>query len=212
MTHRPRTDIFQTLPQLLVLANLKEILRQNSWDEQAIRMQAEANQMAWLQYLQTLLQPPHQASSMASTFPTDLNHLSDMDSITFLNSLSSMKENPDESQVSSILGNTSLQGLYESLPFSHLPELQNPAENKGVMAQASNEFTVLRKGETCPNSPWIPASETPSPPPPPPPAAVTEVSFSSVCDASSSSGNIGGVGSSMWADLFLDDPLFQDIA
>ncbi|XP_042038087.1 transcription factor MYB92-like [Salvia splendens] len=58
MTHRPRTDIFATLPHLLALANLIDNPSPASWEDHAIHMQSEALQMARLnQCLQHLLRP-----------------------------------------------------------------------------------------------------------------------------------------------------------
>ncbi|KAL0307587.1 UNVERIFIED_CONTAM: Transcription factor [Sesamum angustifolium] len=75
MTHRPRTDIFSTLPHLIALANL---IDNPSWpEEQAMRLQAaEALHIARLnQYLQTLLhhQPPPPFPTTAATVPADMS-------------------------------------------------------------------------------------------------------------------------------------------
>ncbi|OAY67641.1 Transcription factor MYB39, partial [Ananas comosus] len=57
MTHRPRTDFFATLPQLLALANLHELVDHRPWDDHAARLQTEATtQAVKLQCLQYLLQ------------------------------------------------------------------------------------------------------------------------------------------------------------
>ncbi|KAA8546809.1 hypothetical protein F0562_003267 [Nyssa sinensis] len=89
MTHRPRTDIFSSLPHLIALANLKELMEHHSWEEQAVRLQTEAAQMARLQYLQYLLQPP--ANSM-ETFSNNMNStVTDMETYNLLNSLSSFE-------------------------------------------------------------------------------------------------------------------------
>ncbi|KAK9111020.1 hypothetical protein Scep_018539 [Stephania cephalantha] len=63
MTHRPRTDLFSSLPQLIALANLnKELMMMDhhhhqQWeDHAAVRLQAEAVQLAKLQYLQYIFQ------------------------------------------------------------------------------------------------------------------------------------------------------------
>ncbi|XP_074590531.1 transcription factor MYB93-like [Curcuma longa] len=52
MTHRPRTDFFSALPQLIALANLRELTDgRRPWDDHAARLQAEAVQAAKLQCL-----------------------------------------------------------------------------------------------------------------------------------------------------------------
>ncbi|KAG9451509.1 hypothetical protein H6P81_011474 [Aristolochia fimbriata] len=71
MTHRPRTDLFASLPHLLALANLREVMdQQYPWEEQAIKLQ-EAIQLAKVQYLHYLLQS---AATVTST--TSNNHTS----------------------------------------------------------------------------------------------------------------------------------------
>ncbi|KAK1592516.1 hypothetical protein Q3G72_026226 [Acer saccharum] len=66
MTHKPQADIFSSLPHLIAWANMKELMENNhyTWDEQAVRLQAE---MAKLQYLQYLLQPPLTIASSSSS-------------------------------------------------------------------------------------------------------------------------------------------------
>ncbi|GMI90955.1 hypothetical protein HRI_002764800 [Hibiscus trionum] len=57
MTHQPRIDIFASLPQLIALASLKDLLENTPhliFDDQALSLQAEAAHLAKLQYLQLL--------------------------------------------------------------------------------------------------------------------------------------------------------------
>ncbi|KAL4377240.1 hypothetical protein GQ457_02G016210 [Hibiscus cannabinus] len=56
MTHRPRTDMLSSLPYVIALTNLKELMDQHPLEEQALRLKAEAVEMAKLQSLQYLLQ------------------------------------------------------------------------------------------------------------------------------------------------------------
>ncbi|KAK4584060.1 hypothetical protein RGQ29_021981 [Quercus rubra] len=212
MTHRPRTDIFSSLPHLIALANLKELVDHHSWEEQAVRLQAEAIQMARVQYLQYLLQP------LASNGTTNNNLNSsfmDMDStISLLNSLSSMKDNLALSSPHQLdtptqsIGTSTLQSVSDSILFSHLPQLENPCTyqtplNKDNMVQA-NEFTAFSQGENSPNSPWLASSSsTPSPSVAPP----AETNSIDACSTSS----YGGAPFA-WPDLLLEDPLFHELS
>ncbi|KAK9134267.1 hypothetical protein Syun_013597 [Stephania yunnanensis] len=79
MTHRPRTDLFSSLPQLIALANLnKELMMMDhhnhqQWeDHAAVRLQAEAVQLAKLQYLQYIFQT---TSTNTTSTPPLLNPL-----------------------------------------------------------------------------------------------------------------------------------------
>ncbi|CAK9163254.1 unnamed protein product [Ilex paraguariensis] len=202
MTHRPRTDIFSSLPHLIALANLKELIENSSLEEQVQRLQAEAVQTARLQYLQYLLQAP---PSMAN-FSENMNTLSDMDNYNLLNSLSSMKDNP-------VCNSTTLQEFNDSIPFSHLPNLQIPppcsfqtSVNKD-MGQGSN-FTELSHGKDSPSSPWFPSTLSPSPPPQAgPPVTVSSITKSGEACSTSS---YGGTPPSFWPDFLLEDALFHD--
>ncbi|KAF7080522.1 hypothetical protein CFC21_084589 [Triticum aestivum] len=81
MTHRPRTDFFAALPQLIALANLRQLVEQRPWDDQsASQLQADAVQAAKLEYLQCLLQSAaaiatSPSSSSINTIPTDLEQI-----------------------------------------------------------------------------------------------------------------------------------------
>ncbi|KAM7517467.1 hypothetical protein LguiB_016429 [Lonicera macranthoides] len=207
MTHRPRTDIFSSLPHLIALANLKDLIEnQSSWEEQAVRFQNDqAVQMARLQYLQTLLHPP-----VANTSITDL------EAYNLLTSISSIKENPN------LLSTPSkYASIDDSVLFTHMPALQaacgyeSPTDK--CMVQ-SGEFTVLSQThsqslrECSSNSPWLTSTSSQSPPMVVvPPVVVAEGSGTNTGDACSSS-SYGGPSPSYWPDLLLEDPLFHEIA
>ncbi|GKV23426.1 hypothetical protein SLEP1_g33155 [Rubroshorea leprosula] len=190
MTHRPRSDIFSSLPHLMALANLKELMDHQSWEEHAMRLQTEAAQMAKLQYLQYLLQtPPALPASINPTF-------TDMETITLLNSVSSIKEDSALSSSQFDLGSTMAchQGITETTPFSHLPNLQVP------------EYSPVLNHESLANSPWLGSFSTPSPPSMAP--SVTGTLINNLGDASSSYG-----AGAAWPDgLLLEDTLFHEIA
>nr|AGN52076.1 MYB-related transcription factor [Salvia miltiorrhiza]AGN52186.1 MYB-related transcription factor [Salvia miltiorrhiza] len=133
MTHQPRTDLFATLPQLLALANLIE--NPSSWEDQAIRIQSQALQMARLnQCLNHLLHP----SIPIPNFHTAAA-LSDVDAAIFAH----LDAPPAH--------------------FAHLPDLQ-AAPCSGVMPQGSDFAGVLPQGENSPpsSSPWLQQTLSPS--------------------------------------------------
>ncbi|XP_057970628.1 transcription factor MYB93-like [Malania oleifera] len=213
MTHRPRTDIFSSLPHLIALANLRELMENPSWGEQALRLQtAEAIQMARLQqYLQYLLQPPSSmptASSNNNINPSST--ITDMDAFNLLNSLSSVKAENFSSLYSPQLETptpttNTLQALHDSIPFSHLPELQIPS-----IFDHTNKDMALPEllGQNSPNSPWIPSSSSPSSEPAAPPFTESVSAFNQADACITSSYGAP----SFWPDLLLDDPLFHEIA
>ncbi|KAH9718718.1 Myb domain-containing protein 93 [Citrus sinensis] len=212
MTHRPRTDVFSSLPHLIALANLKELMENHTWEEQAVRLQAE---MTKLQYLQYLLQP----SSSNSLNNSSSSAFTDIDSINLFNSLSSSTQWD--------MGSASLQNLSNpSVSFSHMPDLQVPCSYQTPLNKNSTdntvhgaEFPVLSQGESfSPKSPWqqlaAASSSTPSPPSMVPPP-LTESSINNLADACSTSSSYGGsvvAAPSVWPELLLEDPLFHEIA
>ncbi|XP_072989785.1 transcription factor MYB93-like [Typha latifolia] len=51
VTHRPRTDLFATLPQLVTLAGLKELTDHRQWDDYTSQLQAQLVKLQCFQYL-----------------------------------------------------------------------------------------------------------------------------------------------------------------
>lgn len=215
MTHRPRTDIFSSLPHLIALANLKELIMDHPWEElHAMRsIQADqALQIAKLQYLQYLLQPPNptNTSSLINNFTT----INDMDQS--INSLQSAQ--------------------FDSVPFDNLPDLLQISDqsvpllmNKQQVFEINQaqDFTVFSQGDDdhhqmniFPSSssrinPNSSASPTPSPPSVAAAAAVDTPLISNLPggDACSASSYGEVAAPSVWPDLLLDDDtLFQEIA
>lgn len=82
VTHQPRTDLFASLPQLIALANLKDLIEQTS---QFSSIHAEAAQLAKLQYLQYMLNSSgaltnnnSNNNSPSSILDIDQNHAMDL--------------------------------------------------------------------------------------------------------------------------------------
>ncbi|XP_043693396.1 transcription factor MYB93 [Telopea speciosissima] len=204
MTHRPRTDLFSSLPQLIALANLRELIEHHPWEEQAVRLQAEAAQLAKLQYLQYFLQTTSPSISNNNS-PNILNStVTDMESLNLLNSISSIH---DPSSLG-IANTTQTVQDYLKLPCNFQTSLNSE------MGQSCS-FTMASQGEDTPQSPWLPSS-SPSPPPPLPPVAppvtvITETSISNPGDACSTS-SYGGASASFWPELLLEEPFFHEIA
>lgn len=214
MTHRPRMDLFSSLPHLIALANLKELMDHHSWEEVAGRLQTEAVQMARLQYLQYIFQPPASLPTFSNNISN--NNMTDMETFNLLmNSLSSNKESSntlimntpqmDTPTTLSSLGSATFQSVDESIPFAHLPDLAERFD-----------FTAFSHGEiySIPTSPWFPSSSS-SPSPTsiaPPPTETTSISATNLGDACSTSSYGEAAPQSFWPELLLEDPLFHEIA
>lgn len=184
MTHQPRTDLFSSLPQLLVLANLRDLLEHHSLDEHALRFQAEAAQLAKLQVLHQLLQSPsasnenytHNNINYNNPNADDQYHLNLLHSIVsppnncITQNQIDLKKNSisesfgveyDTKSTTQPLHHTSQVSLSNvvdpppQVPFSFQPSLNSGA---GVVTEASKYFTMVSEGDNPlhddHDSPW----------------------------------------------------------
>lgn len=197
MTHQPRTDLFSSLPQLLALASL--IDQQTPLEEHALKLQAEAIQLAKLQCLNFLLQ---------STPPPVINTSTPTSSNSFINNL---METP--SLINSTLMDNHYQTLFSNIENDGTTQLlhqYNPTEPQVpflCQTHLNNSENVGHAGNINPpnNFPWILPSSTESSVPPPP---VTDMSPASNPGDASSTSSYGGGGahSSNWPELLLEVP------
>ncbi|RRT83079.1 hypothetical protein B296_00015709, partial [Ensete ventricosum] len=204
MTHRPRTDFFDALQQLIALAKLGELIGGRPLDDNAARQQAEAAQAAQLQYLQQLAA----AAAMAGSSGT--HHLSttitgaDLEANSLLDSqMSSLLSIPSPTPLQDINGQTSDNPL--------LPELEIPCSmfDQPISSETnqSSNLTGFSLGDNSPGSPFM----SPNSPLPP----LIDVSIGNLvggaCSASSC-GNGGINPPSFWPDMLFDDPFMGDFA
>ncbi|CAN6239380.1 unnamed protein product [Urochloa humidicola] len=137
MTHRPRTDFFAALPQLIALANLRQLVEQRPWDDQAARLQVEAVQAAKLQCLQNLIQSA--ASIATSPSSSSINTIPDLEQFGLLSppQMSSLSSLPPPSFLESISGQDIVAG---QLPAIQIPSsfFEQPTSND---ANQNSDFT-----------------------------------------------------------------------
>ncbi|KAL4332011.1 hypothetical protein GQ457_07G020640 [Hibiscus cannabinus] len=201
MTHQPRTDIFASLPQLIALANLKDLLENP--------LQAEAAQLAKLQYLQFLLQ-----SSSSST----TNAIADMEaaSLCLLNSTQfSLANNINETSQSQLL-HYPPPPPPPQVPFGFQTSLNNIDKTTSMnstaddqMGQQRSDFFVSHGDNLADNSSsWLLQS-----PPAPTAAAAAEASVNNnPGDASSASSYNGAAAASpYWSEIYFDDSIMHEI-
>ncbi|GLU16186.1 hypothetical protein SLE2022_326310 [Rubroshorea leprosula] len=202
MTHQPRTDIFACLPQLIALANLRDLVEMNHFhlDEPAVRFQTESVQLAnKLQYLQQCLSQT--ATSMGninvnSNSPTDVEALNLLNSWvpnSVLTSTETMEINPfgNEDATPQPLHHPSLLDQPQ-VPFNFQTSLN------GDRMDHCSRFTDHQQIDST--SPWV----LPVPP------TVTETSISNPAGASTTS-SYNGSTSPNWLDLYFDHPILQEI-
>ncbi|XP_044476019.1 transcription factor MYB93 [Mangifera indica] len=209
MTHQPRTDLFSSLPQLIALANLIE---HHQMDEQSLRLQAEAVQVAKFQYLQHLLQ----SAASATTNVYGQNGITDMEALNLFSSIPPVKETPvlNSPEINnpasfSQLGIATSQPLHHPGPLSHLFDPQvpfnfQPLLNNSEIGQCSNGLTMVNQSTNpADHSSWFPSAN--------PYPSVTETSISNPGDASSTS-SYGGGSSSYWPEFYFEDSIMQEIS
>ncbi|KAG1366519.1 transcription factor MYB93 [Cocos nucifera] len=203
MTHRPRTDFFATLPQLIALANLRELVDGRPWDDHAARLQAEAVQAAKLQYLEYLLQSAATVANTSNTNSLSTITTTEMDPVSLLSppQMPSFPSVPSPSLIESISGQNQI---------SQLPDFQFPCSfSDQPMSNETNQgsdFSVLSQGDQNSTPGMILMSPHSSLPP------LTDVSAGNPGDACSTS-SCGGSGTpSFWPELLLDDPFMTEFA
>ncbi|KAH6828447.1 myb domain protein 93 [Perilla frutescens var. hirtella] len=200
MTHQPRTDIFSSLPHLIALASLKDLIENPTWEDQAIRIQNDALQMARLNhYLQYILPPPPLNNAALPELSSTLSLFNSLKDTASILTPQLETQTPPPGY------------LHDSVPFSHLPHLQAAASDAGdhtcltkaAMGRLSDQYGAVLSGDNTPDgssSPWLPTN---APPP------LTETSITNTGGDACSTSSYGGA--QMWSE-FLDDPFFHEIA
>ncbi|CAA0838166.1 myb domain protein 93 [Striga hermonthica] len=194
MTHRPRTDIFSSLPHLIALASLKDLLFESpSWEEQAARLQNEAvNHMArlnsYLQLQHHILQPPSfQNADVLTNCPLSTannnNNINNNNMTTLADGFSLLGQMQNPAMEPKHEGDYFIEPV--DIAFSHLPDLrvEAPSVKDSMTWQTENVSPVVV------------------------PVAVAESSYSNGGDACSTS-SYGAA--QLWSEL-LDDPFFHEI-
>ncbi|KAE8669116.1 Transcription factor MYB39 [Hibiscus syriacus] len=200
MTHQPRTDIFASLPQLIALASLKDLFENP--------LQAEAAQLAKLQYLQFLLRS---SPSMTNNNSYGGGAIADMEAAS-LNLLNSTKF----SLGNNIINETLQSQLLHHPPQQHVPfgfqtSLNNMEKrtsmNSDEMGQCSN--FVVGDNLTDNSSSWFLQSPT-TPPVTSGAAGYASVSNNPGDTSSASSYNGAAAASPYWSELFFDDSIMHE--
>ncbi|KAE9603875.1 hypothetical protein Lal_00001890 [Lupinus albus] len=218
MTHQPRTDLVSTLPYLLALANMTDIMDHNqSLDEHAMRLQAEAVQLAKFQYLHYLLQ----SSNSLSTNSYEQNAITNMEpSFSMLNSTKENQvielpqlgnDNHAPSFYEGIIAGSGSQPLYHqgNMVSDFLdPQVSFSSQSclNNEQGQGTNYAINISQGDhtiSDNDSSWIIPSPAPSSINPP--NATSNIPG----DASSRSSSYEGGISSYWPELFFEDPIIM---
>ncbi|KAE8707913.1 Transcription factor MYB39 [Hibiscus syriacus] len=205
MTHQPRTDIFSSLPQLIALASLKDLLENP--------LQAEAAQLAKLQYLQFLLQSSSSSPSMTNNSSYGGGAIADMEAAS-LNLLNSTHF----SLGSNIINETSQSELLHYPPQQHVPfgfqtSLNNidkrTSMNSDEMGHCSNFVIGHGDNLTDNSSSWLLQSPT-TPPVTAGAAGDASVSNNPGDSSSASSYNGAAAASPYWSELYFDDSIMHE--
>ncbi|KAK4276817.1 hypothetical protein QN277_014923 [Acacia crassicarpa] len=220
MTHQPRTDLVSTLPYLLALVNMTDLMDPH---DQAVKLQAEAVQMAKLQYLNSLLQSTT-TSLNPTTNSSDQNGLiTNMETINMLNSMANLKENPDMMNYPQQLNNNN----NHPGSFSHHGIATQPLHHPNMLLSqmSSDPPQVPFSSQSCLNSDQYQGQVTNftmisqgghqhTTPDHDESSSILPLSMPLlVGDATSSSTSHGGISSSSyWPELFFEDSIMHELS
>nr|URY18768.1 MYB protein [Zanthoxylum bungeanum] len=231
MTHQPRTDIFASLPHLIALANLKDLLENQQIDEQAVRLQAEAVQLAKLQYIQHLILLQSATTTTTASINTTPCAPNSMEALSLINSIHNIEEetpeinnNPEAASFSQHLGNINetphqpqTQPLHYQSLLSHFQDPQVPFSfqtslNNNEMGQCSNNDFTMVSSQDNNNYPITDFCSWMLPPPPPPLVVHPSVTETTSVSNPSRTSSYGGGSSSYWPELYFEDDIMQEIS
>ncbi|KAM7253123.1 hypothetical protein ACFE04_025741 [Oxalis oulophora] len=225
MTHQPRTDIFASLPHLLALANLRDLLMINhqpfdNEQAQAMRLQAEAAQLAKLQYLQCLVQSSAAASyqnNSSTDIESALSSLLNSSSSSLVNYPSQFENQIENNNANINVNNNNInnnnassqplhhnQGLILSdndiqVPFDFQTSLKSSTDDHEEH-QMGQGYAVLEDYNTTAHddndsTAWIMNDNS-----------VSNINNNNQGDASSTTSSYPASSSSFWHELCLDEP------
>lgn len=223
MTHRPRTDLFASLPNIIALANL---LQHHPLEDHAVRLQVEAAQLAKIQYLQLLLQSSNNYNPTSSNTTQYYNNNNNIGDLGGFNLTNFVKEN---STPSLNLSNLENQTFFSNENNSVSQLLHNPDNTQvpfNFQTHLNNTINDISDDINChnfnfdqennsPSSPLIntnilnsPNSSSHLPP-------LTEISISNNQgdSSSNSTNNAADQGaSSYWPELLFEEHFMHDIS
>jgi len=196
MTHRPRTDFFAALPQLIALANLHQLIEQQQWDGHITMSQTEAVQAANHQYMQTMFQT---AASITPNSTTISSLTADLEQISHLN--------PQHMFSSTLLESTGGEDVATQVPHNQMPSafFDQPVSNINLSSDnnvSSSEQCHIEGGSSSRKSMLL--SENSLPP-------LTDMSASNPCNViSTSKCGASSTLSPSWSEILLDEELMRE--
>uniref|UniRef100_A0ACD5VAF3 Uncharacterized protein n=1 Tax=Avena sativa TaxID=4498 RepID=A0ACD5VAF3_AVESA len=191
MTHRPRTDFFAALPQLIALASLRQLVlvEQQPWGDHTARLQAEAVQAANLQHVHSLLQ------SAPSIAPT-----TDLEQISFPSPRRMLSPSAPEGIGGVDLAGKVPQNQIPGITFDHTVGNIDPYSVCNVDESSEQN---RGEGENSSQKRLFLSDENSLPP-------LTDMAVSNMCNSITAS-NYSGVSSPLpsWSDILLDEDLLM---
>ncbi|CAN6164558.1 unnamed protein product [Urochloa humidicola] len=188
MTHRPRTDFFAALPQLIALANLHQLIEQQQWDGQISMSQTEVvQQAANQQYVHTMLQ----SAAPIAPNPTMISSLTaDLEQISILK--------PQHMLSPTLLESTGDENITRQVPHNIMPStfFDQPVSNINLSSDnndSSREQCHVEGGSHSRKTMLL--SENSLPP-------LTDMSASNLCNAISTSPS--------WSEILIDEELMKE--
>ncbi|KAK2442418.1 transcription factor MYB53 [Trifolium repens] len=226
MTHQPRTDLVSTLPYLLALANMTELMDHQSWDEQQNAMsslQAEAVHLAKLQCLHYLIQSSNSSLNINNNNTNNssydqnaiITNMEQQEPLSLLNTISNVKQNTIIDHAATF---SSSQPLHHQnmIPHDHFLDPQQVSfssqsclNNEQGQNGTITNYAMLSQRDDYPTvdheTSWI--NNVPSSTP-------LSIPINAITgDASSCTSSYGGAPSApYWSELFFEDPIMNDLS
>ncbi|CAN6198272.1 unnamed protein product [Urochloa humidicola] len=188
MTHRPRTDFFAALPQLIALANLHQLIQQQPWDSQTSMSQTEVvQQAANQQYMHTMLQ----SAAPIAPNPTMISSLTaDLEQISILK--------PQHMLSPTLLESTGSEDIARQVPYNIMPStfFDQPVSSINLSSDSNDsrrEQCHVEGGSRSRKTMLL--SENSLPP-------LMDMSASNHCNAISTSPS--------WSEILIDEELMKE--
>lgn len=204
MTHQPRTDLVSTLPYLLALANMTDLMdhhQSSSWDAMS-SLQADAVHVAKLQCLHYLLQ----SSNINNSYDQNAISITNMEQQQQQQPLSNVKQNiiidADSTHAASFSQPLPHQSM---IPQHFLDPPQVSFSSQSCLNNEQGQNGTITNFATVDETSWInnvPCS-----------APISIVPPDASSSTSSYGGGVGGPSATAyWSELFFEDTILHDLS
>lgn len=199
MTHRPRTDFFTALPQLIALVNLNQLIEQQHPEGHTTMSQTDEVQAANHQYVQTMLQSPASIPPNPTAISSFNSLTADLEQISLLN--------PQHMLSPTLLESTGGEDLTRQVPHNQMSSTFFDQSASNINLSSDNNVGTSEmchiEGESSSRKSML-LSQNSLPP-------LIDMSTSNPCSAiSTSKCGASSTLSPSWSEILLDEELMRE--